>query len=75
MLNPQPTELDAASLAGGRIKINRVYLKYLTSKTKPIKTQALFAPSRLRDREATFRSAGAAAQSQTCVVMCMRRTL
>src|SRR5258708_40369461 len=32
-----------------RMKANRVYLKYLTSKTK-----ALLAPSRLRDREASF---------------------
>lgn len=45
---------EVASLASGRMKANRVYLKYLTSKTKPTKTQALFAPSRLRDREASF---------------------
>jgi hypothetical protein len=30
------------------MRVNRVYLNYLTSKT-----QALFAPSRLRDREAS----------------------
>jgi hypothetical protein len=42
------------TLLGSRMKANRVYLKYLTSKTKPIKTKALFAPSRLRDREASF---------------------
>jgi hypothetical protein len=40
--------------SAGSMRGNKVYLKYLTSKTKPIKTQALFAPSRLRDREASF---------------------
>src|SRR6266567_8677857 len=51
MLLSSRSEFDQPdSQCSGRNRANSVYLKYLTSKT-----QARFAPSRLRDREASFR--------------------